>query len=52
VEDAAARVSALADGLYYHFRKWKIDGRLREAVREAEGRNRNPTAAVIDSPRW
>jgi putative transposase len=42
--------------VYYHFRKWRIDGRLhrahdrlREAVREAEGRTRNPSAAVIDS---
>jgi putative transposase len=42
--------------LYYHFRKWRIDGRLhrahdrlREAVREAEGRDRDPSAAVIDS---
>jgi putative transposase len=42
--------------VYYHFRKWRIDGRLRRAhdwlreeVREAEGRNRNPSAAVIDS---
>jgi putative transposase len=42
--------------VYYHFRKWRIDGRLhrahdrlREAVREAEGRARNPSAAVIDS---
>ena len=53
---APARVSAPADRLYYHFRKWKIDGRpwrahdrLREEVREAEGRNRSPSAAVIDS---
>jgi transposase len=37
-------------------RKWRIDGRLhrahdrlREAVREAEGRDRNPSAAVIDT---
>src|SRR5215210_7942162 len=42
--------------LYYHFRKWRIDGRLRRAhdrlrtaVREAEGRERDPSAAVIDS---
>src|SRR5215210_2131544 len=42
--------------VYYHFRKWRIDGRLhrahdrlRETVREAEGRDRNPSAAVIDS---
>jgi putative transposase len=42
--------------VYYHFRRWRIDGRLRRAhdrlreeVREAEGRDRNPSAAVIDS---
>jgi transposase len=42
--------------VYYHFRKWRIDGRLhqahdrlREAVREAEGRDRDPSAAAIDS---
>ncbi len=42
--------------VYYHFRKWRIDGRLRrahdrlrEAVRESEGRDRVPSAAVIDS---
>jgi putative transposase len=45
--------------VYYHyFRKWRIDGRLRrahhrllrEAVREAQGREADPpTAAVIDS---
>jgi transposase len=42
--------------VYYHFRKWRIDGRLRraherlhEAVREAKGRDRDPSAAVIDS---
>jgi putative transposase len=42
--------------VYYPFRKWSIDGRLRRAhhrlrtaVREAEGRDRNPSAAVIDS---
>ncbi len=42
--------------VYYHFRKWRIDGRLRrahdrlrEAVREAEGCERDPNAAVIDS---
>lgn len=41
---------------YYHFWKWRRDGRLRrahdrlrEAVREAEGRDRDPSAAVIDS---
>jgi putative transposase len=42
--------------VYDWFRKWRIDGRLRRAhdrlreeVRQAEGRNRNPSAAVIDS---
>src|SRR5215203_7208709 len=43
--------------VYYHFRKWRIDGRLhrahdrlREAVREADrGREADPSAAVIDS---
>jgi putative transposase len=42
--------------VYYHFRKWRIDGRLRrshdrlrEAVREAEGREPDPSAAIIDS---
>ena len=43
--------------VYYHLRKWRIDGRLRrrahhrlrEAVREAQGRETDPTAAVIDS---
>jgi putative transposase len=42
--------------VYYHFRKWRIDGRLhrthdrlREAVREAEERDHDPSAAVIDS---
>jgi putative transposase len=42
--------------VYYHFRKWRIDGRLRrahdrlrEAVRQAEGRERDPSASVLDS---
>ena len=42
--------------IYYHFRKWRLDGRLRQAhdrlraaVREAEGRARDPSGAVIDS---
>ena len=42
--------------VYYHFRKWRLDGRLRQAhdrlrsaVRETDGREREPTAAVIDS---
>lgn len=41
--------------VYYHFRKWRLDGRLRrahdrlrEAVRKAEGREADPSAAVID----
>jgi hypothetical protein len=42
--------------VYYHFRKWRIYGRLRRAhdrlraaVREREGRDRDPSAAFIDS---
>jgi putative transposase len=42
--------------VYYHFYKWRRDGRLRrahdrlrEALRKAEGRDRNPSGAVIDS---
>src|ERR671915_495037 len=42
--------------VYYHFRKWPLDGRLRqtherlrEAVREARGRNPDPSGAVLDS---
>ena len=42
--------------VYYHFRRWRHDGRLRRAhdrlreeLREAEGRERDPSAAVIDS---
>jgi putative transposase len=42
--------------VYYHFRRWRIDGRLRRAhdalraeVRAREGRARDPSAAVIDS---
>jgi putative transposase len=42
--------------VYYHFRKWRRSGvlrqahnRLREAVREAEGSNRDPSGAVLDS---
>ena len=41
---------------YYHFWKWRRDGRLRQAhdrlraaVREAEGREPDPSGAVIDS---
>lgn len=42
--------------VYYHFRKWKLDGRLqrahdrlRDAVREREGRNPDPSGAILDS---
>ncbi len=43
--------------VYYHFRKWRIDCRLRRAhddrlrgtVRESERREADPSAAVIDS---
>ena len=42
--------------VYYHFPKWRLDGRLRQAhdrlrdaLRQAEGRDRNPSAAVNDS---
>ena len=42
--------------VYYHFRRWRRDGRLRrahdrlrEAVRGTEGRHRDPSAGVIDS---
>jgi putative transposase len=42
--------------VYYHFRKWRLEGRLRRAhdalrteVRVREGRARVPSAAVIDS---
>jgi transposase len=42
--------------VYYHFGKWRRDGRLRRAhdrlraaVREAEVRERDPSGAVIDS---
>jgi putative transposase len=42
--------------VYYHLRKWRLDGRLRQAherlraaVRESEGRNPHPSGAVIDS---
>lgn len=42
--------------VYYHFGKWPRDGRLRRAhdrlraaVRQAEGRERDPSGAVIDS---
>ena len=42
--------------VYYHFRKWLLNGRLRrahdqlrEAVRESEGLERDPSASVIDT---
>src|SRR3712207_765503 len=42
--------------VYYHFRKWRLDGRLRQAherlraaVRQAQGRNPHSSGAVIDS---
>jgi putative transposase len=42
--------------VYYHFRKWRRDGRLRQAhdrlratVRESEGKDRDPSGAVLDS---
>ena len=42
--------------VYYHFRRWRRDGRLRrahdrlrEAVRGTEGRHPDPSAGVIDS---
>jgi putative transposase len=42
--------------VYYHFRRWRLDGRLRRAhdalraeVRAREGRARDPSAAAIDS---
>src|SRR5829696_3111971 len=56
LEDAAARVPTLADGLLPFFRRWRRDGRLRRAhdrlreeLREAEGCDREPSAVVIDS---
>lgn len=42
--------------VYYYFRYWRIEGvwkiihdRLRGDVRESEGRQRQPSAAIIDS---
>src|SRR5829696_10556659 len=42
--------------VYYHFRKWRRDGRLRQAherlratLRESEYRDRDPSGAVLDS---
>ena len=55
--DAAPGASALAETVYHHFRKWRLDGRLRQeaherlraAVRQSEGRNPYPSGALIDS---
>ncbi len=42
--------------VYYHFRRWRLDGRLRRAhgairaeIRARDGRPRDPSAAAIDS---
>ena len=42
--------------VYHYFRAWRVDGtwerlndELRELVRERAGRNRQPTAAILDS---
>src|SRR5947207_3834794 len=42
--------------VYHYFRRWRIDGTwermhdaLREAVREQAGRDRTPSAGIIDS---
>ena len=42
--------------VYHYFRTWRLDGtwerlndELRELVRERAGRNRQPTAAILDS---
>jgi len=42
--------------VYWHFRRWRADGSLdrlhdalRDAVRDAEGRDEQPTAAIIDA---
>ena len=44
------------NSVYYHYRKWCLNGRwqrinqaLRQAERQEQGRNAEPTAAVIDS---
>jgi hypothetical protein len=57
--DAASRVVPYCrQTVYYHFRKWRIDGRLRRAhetcceMRGARGggtRIRDPSAAIVDS---
>ncbi len=42
--------------VYHYFRRWRLDGtwerlndELRELVRERAGRNRQPSAAILDS---
>jgi putative transposase len=54
--DAPAGVPYSRQTVYYHFRRWRLDGRLRRThdalraeVRAREGRARDPSAAVIDS---
>jgi len=54
--DAAPRVPYSRQTVYYHFRRWRLDGRLHRAhdalrseVRAREGRARDPSAAAIDS---
>jgi hypothetical protein len=56
VADAAYGVPYSRQTVYYQFRNWRLDGRLRRAhdrlraaVREAVGRERDPSAALIDS---
>ena len=53
VADGAQREYPPWQTVYYHFRKWRIDGRLRrahdrlrEAVGEREGRQPDPSTAV------
>ena len=54
--DAPQRVPYSRQTVYYHFRKWRRDGRLRQAhdrlratVRESECRDHDPSGAVLDS---
>ena len=54
--DTPPRVPYSRQTVYYHFRKWRRDGRLRQAhdrlraaVREAEGRTGDPSGAILDS---
>jgi hypothetical protein len=54
--DASPRVPYSRQTDYYHFRKWRGDGRLRQAhdrlraaVREAEGRTSDLSGAILDS---